>query len=207
MSKQLVFIDDSGDPGFKEGASANFLMAAALFNDPVEATRLSRRISEYRRSLGWRDDYEFKFAKIRKDIIIEALKIARKYDFRVYAVYVDKANFRQVAPIIDGEKLYDWMIKELLMGLSLSDAKIKIDGRSGKLNMKRTATYLRREVNHKGNKKIVIKFEDSTKNDLLQLADLIAGSIGRSMSDKTDSKTYIDIIKDKIFEIKQINQR
>ena len=33
--KQFVFIDDSGDPGFKGAASSqNFIMAAVLFNDP-----------------------------------------------------------------------------------------------------------------------------------------------------------------------------
>ena len=31
MSKQLIFIDDSGDPGFKSVSSDNFVMAAALF--------------------------------------------------------------------------------------------------------------------------------------------------------------------------------
>ena len=63
MSKQLIFIDDSGDPGFKKGASSNFVMAAALFIDPEVAMSLSRRISDYRRSLEWRDEHEFKFAK------------------------------------------------------------------------------------------------------------------------------------------------
>lgn len=38
MSKQLVFIDDSGDPGFKKGASsANLIMAAVFFDDTEHA--------------------------------------------------------------------------------------------------------------------------------------------------------------------------
>ena len=205
--KRLVFIDDSGDPGFKEVSSSNFVMAAALFIDPEVAVSLSERISNYRRSLGWRDDYEFKFAKIRKDIIIELLKIVSNYDFQIYAVYVDKSSFHQAASIIDKEKLYNWALKELLSMMPIGEAKIEIDGRSSKQNMRRTATYLRREINRNGAKKLKIKFEDSVNDNLIQLADLIAGSINRSMTDKTDAKIYISIIKGKISSIRKINQR
>jgi hypothetical protein len=37
-------------------------MAAALFIEPRTATLLSKRIADYRKFLGWREDYEFKFA-------------------------------------------------------------------------------------------------------------------------------------------------
>ena len=207
VSRQLIFIDDSGDPGLKEVSSSNFVMAAALFMNPEVAISLSERISEYRRALGWRDDYEFKFTKIRKDIITELLKIAIDYDFQIYAAYVDKTNLRQTAPIIDKEKLYEWTIKELLLMMPIDEAKIEIDGRSSKQNMHRTATYLRRELKRTGVKKIEIKFEDSTKDNLIQLADLIAGSINRSMTNKTDSNIYIDIIKHKISDIQRIDQK
>ncbi len=92
--------------------------------------------------------------------------------------------------------------------IPINEAKIEIDGRSSKQNMKRTTTYLRREINSDNSKRIEIKFEDSTKDNLIQLTDLIAGSINRSLnSDKTDSNTYIKIIKKKIAKIKRINQR
>lgn len=207
MTKQLVFIDDSGDPGFKKVSSSNFVMAAALFMNPEVAMLLSKQITDYRESLGWRDNYEFKFTKIRKDIIVKLLKVVSEYDFQIYAAYVDKTGFRQTAPIIDKEKLYNWAIKELLSIIPLKEAKIEIDGRSSKQNMRRTATYLRREINRDGSKKLVIKFEDSVNDNLIQLADLIAGSINRSMTDKTDSNVYIDIIKNKISKIKRIDQK
>ena len=205
MTKQLVFVDDSGDPGFKELSSTNFIMAAAVFIDPDVAMLLSKRISDYRKSLGWRDDHEFKFAKIRKDIIVELLKIASGYDFKIYATCVDKISFRNTAPIIDKEKLYNWTIKELLTMIPMSDAKIKIDGRSGKQYMRKTAAYLRHEINRDNTKKLKIKFENSDNNDLLQLADSIASSINRSMTSKTDANVYVNIIKSKIIEIKRLN--
>lgn len=205
QTKQLVFIDDSGDPGFKTVSSSNFVMAAALFMDPEIADTLSRQISEYRRTLGWRDDYEFKFAKIRKDIIVDLLKMVVNYDFQFYAVHINKSAFRRTSSIIDKEKFYNWTIKELLNIMPLVNAKIEIDGRSSKQNMHRTVTYLRRETNKGGSKKLAIKFEDSVDDNLIQLADIIAGSIHRFINaTKTDYASYIKMIECKIVEIKRI---
>ena len=207
-NKQLIFIDDSGDPGFKSASSSNFVMAAALFVEPKTATLISKKISTYRSSLGWRNDYEFKFAKIRKDIIIELLKMVSKYDFQIYAVYIDKSSFRQTTFALDKEKLYNWTIRELLSIMPIHNAKIEIDGRSSSRNMRRTATYLRREINIDKTKKIEIKFEDSTRDNLIQLADLIAGAINRLLNtNKTDSKKYIHIIEKKIVSIRRIGHR
>lgn len=207
-NRQLIFVDDSGDPGFKPVSSSKFVMAAAVFTDPDAAFTLSMRISEYRQALGWRDDYEFKFAKIRKDIIAKLLKLAMNYNFQIYAVYVDKSSFQCTSPIIDKEKLYNWTIKELLSIIPLANAKIEIDGRSSKQNMYHTTTYLRRAVNGDKSKKLTIKFEDSIHDNLIQLADTIAGSIHRYVdADKTDYATYVNLIKPKIVCLKRIDQR
>ena len=212
MSKQLVFIDDTGDPGFKAFSSDNFVMAAAIFIDPKTAESIMHEIDEYRAFLGWRYNHEFKFTKNPKNVVIEMLHRINKYDFQVYAVYIEKSDFREITPAMtpffDKEKLYNWTIKELLREIPLKTAKITIDGRSSKQNMKNTKTYLRREINADNSKKLDIKFDDSVTTDLLQLADLIAGSINRSLQpDKTDSKDYISIFKDKIVKIRKINLR
>lgn len=67
MNKQLIFIDDSGDPGFKSTSSANFVISAVLFTDSKIAMNVSKCISGFRKSLGWRHDNEFKFSKVRKE--------------------------------------------------------------------------------------------------------------------------------------------
>lgn len=212
MSKQLVFIDDSGDPGFKAVSSDNFVMAAALFIDPEVAESLMHEIDDYRKSLGWKDNHEFKFTKNPKNVVSEMLRRAREYDFKIYAAYIEKSDFREItpamSPFFDREKLYNWTIKELLREIPLETAKITIDGRSSKQHKKDTATYLRREINSDDSKKLEFKFDDSVKTDLLQLADLIAGSINRSLQpDKTDSKDYISIFQDKIVKIQKITFR
>ena len=211
MSKQLIFIDDSGDPGFKSVSSDNFVMAAALFIDPKNAESVMREIGSYRKELGWRYNHEFKFTKNPKNIVIELLKRVNQYDFRVYAVYIDKVDFRKITPgmvpFFDKERLYNWMIKELLQEIPIKTAKITIDGRSSKQNMRNTKTYLRREISGDG-VKVDIKFEDSTRADLLQLADIIAGSVNRSLqTNKTDTKKYISMLGSKIAKIRKIDFR
>ena len=203
--KQLVFIDDSGDPGFKNTSSDNFIMAAAVFIEPKVADRLSKSIADYQRSLGWRADEEFKFSKDRKKIIAELLTIVCRYDFDIYAVYINKKKIGNLARIIDQKKLYSWTIAELLKTIPLNNAKIKIDGLSSKQNMQKVISYLRQELGK--TTKVEIKFEDSRNNNLIQLADLIAGSINRSLNkEKADANKYIRIFKEKIRTLKELNK-
>ena len=204
MPKQLVFIDDSGDPGFKETSSRNFVMAAAVFIDSGVADDLSKRIDERRKLLQWRKNIEFKFSKDRKEIISDLLKVIRDYNFDIYAVYLNKSKHSGIMTIINKNKLYDWMIVELLKLLPANNMKVKIDGRSGRQNMRKTAAYLRRELRGR-NRKLEIDFEDSRKNNLIQVADLVAGSINRSLeTSKTDARKYINILKDRVKLIKEI---
>ncbi len=141
MNKQLIFIDDSGDPGFKKGSSSNFAMAAAVFTNTDTAEFIMREIEKYRESLGWKYNHEFKFTKNPKKIVAEMLHRANNYEFKVYAVFIEKSDFREITPIvshfINKEKLYNWMIKELLYDIPFETAKITIDGRSSRQNMRK----------------------------------------------------------------------
>lgn len=208
IRKQLIFVDDSGDPGFKHNSSNNFVMAAAFFVEAEASDSIMCEMNKYRQELGWQYNHEFKFTKNPKNIVIEILNRIKKYDFKIYAVYIEKKDFRETNPkylsIFNRENSYDWMIKELLNDMPLQNAKITIDGRSSRQNMKNTKTYLRRKI-HNSQMVIDIKFEDSVRTSLLQLADLIAGSINRSLQlDKTDSKVYLDIIRNKIVSLRKI---
>ena len=208
MKRQLVFIDDSGDPGFKPHSSSHFVMACAVFMNDEVAEQVAKEIQALRESKGWGNNAEFKFRTTRKEVIKELLGIVTTYDFRVSAVYIDKSELRAVLPVIDQSKLYDWTIRELLVQLPLKEAKIRIDGRSSKEHMRDISTYLRKELNKRSKKILNIRFEDSIRNDLIQLADLVAGSIHRSLQkDKTDHREYLKIIKSKVDSITKIKTK
>jgi hypothetical protein len=95
------------------------------------------------------------------------------------------------------------MIKEVLAKTdSLTNATVKLDGHSGREYKKSAKTYFCREINSKANKIKKLKFVDSKTDNLIQLADVVAGSILRSCdASKTDSKKYLSIIKKRVEDI------
>ena len=205
-SKQLVFIDDSGNPGLKRGVSnLNFVLAAVLLVSPAVATALNREISNYRKSLGWKNEHEFKFRKAPKEVKLNLLKIVNQYDIKIYAVYINRSDYYDNLKVVEKEKIYNWAIVELLKTMPLKDAVVKIDGRSGKKHRRQMAAYVRQQLNRNLHK--IQKFEpqDSVRDNLIQLADIVAGSINRSFqTDKTDSLAYLEIISDKLAMLKEL---
>lgn len=205
MEKQLIFIDDSGDPGIVSSPSEYLFMAAIVFETARDAESAGIAMSNYRNELGWNDRHEFKFRKNPKSVISSCLKLVRKCAFSIYVVYLDKKEL-VYSPIINLAKLNDFLIGELLDIIPIGqNVKISIDGKVDKSTANRKIAQLRRKLNLSREKRIAIKYEDSAENNLIQLADLVAGSINRSFKpEKTDSDTYIKVIKDKIVRIKQI---
>jgi len=63
-----VFIDDSGDAGFKinKGSSRFFVISAVIFSDDLEIEKTALEIKKLKRELRFPDDIEFKFNKSNK---------------------------------------------------------------------------------------------------------------------------------------------
>ncbi|MCA9329483.1 DUF3800 domain-containing protein [Candidatus Saccharibacteria bacterium] len=201
ITKQLVFIDDSGDPGFKtdRGSSSHFVIACVIFNDPLDAEEAALAIKKFRRDLGWRPDREFKFNKTKKSIIKGLLQAVCNNRFSVRAICIDKELIRSHELKNKQDSFYNYAIKEVLSkSNNLNMASIRLDGHSGREYKKSAITYLRREVNTRSRKIKKVKFVDSKTDNLIQLADLVAGSILRStQQNKSDSHEYLDILTKK----------
>ncbi len=204
-TKQLVFIDDSGDPGFKlgKGSSSHFVIACVIFDDNLDAEETALVMKKYRRELKWSDNREFKFNKTKKDITAELLKRLGSKNFRVRAICINKSVIRSQELRNKQDSFYNYAIKEVLAKTdSLNKADVRLDGHSGREYKKSAVTYFRRMINSRSKKIAKVRFVDSHTNNLIQLADLVAGSIHRSyQKDKTDSKRYIKIIKKRIEDV------
>jgi hypothetical protein len=204
-SKQLVFIDDSGDPGFKldKGSSSHFVIACVIFDDVLDAEEIALIMKKYRRELGWPDDREFKFNKTKKSLINELLIRISSSNFRIRAISIDKSKIFSSSLKQNKDSFYNYAIKEVLAKTTnLNDADIRLDGHSGREYKKSAITYLRREVNSSSKKISKVRFVNSHTNNLIQLADLVAGSILRSNQlEKTDSKIYINLLKARVEDI------
>lgn len=78
----------------------------------------------------------------------------------------------------------------------IQNARLKLDGRGPKQFRQQLTNYLRKQLNKPGDKVFEnLRFENSKNNVLIQLADMVAGSIYRSFSNKTDAQIYRRIIK------------
>jgi hypothetical protein len=103
------------------------------------------------------------------------------------------------------DSFYNYAVKMVLKNNNetIKNAKIRIDGLGERKFRKSLTVYLRKELNN--DEKIVLKnlrFRDSNKDVLIQLADMIAGSIKRSYDEgKNDKDDYKKIINQKIEDI------
>ena len=194
----LVFIDDSGNPGFKlgRGSSQFFIIACVVFEDNLDAEETALLMKRYRRDLRWPDEREFKFNKTRKEL----LGRMSGCNFKIRAIVIDKSKIYSHELKNKQDSFYNYAIKEVLSKSSLlKDADIRLDGHSGREYKKSAITYLRREVNKRSKKIAKVRFVDSRTNNLIQLADLVAGSIHRKyQTDKTDHKDYLEIVNKRI---------
>jgi hypothetical protein len=197
----LVFIDDSGDPGFKidKGSSEFFIISAVVFDDSLEAEKTAVAIKELRRELFGRDDVEFKFHKSRKETRIKFLECIKEHQFRIRCLVVNKKILYSPELKSNKNSFYGYIIKTMLKysNQTIFNAKIRIDGSGDRIFRKSFVFYLRKELNSK-EKKILqnCKLVDSKSDGLIQMADMIAGSIHRSyQQNKDDSHIYKNIIK------------
>ena len=197
----LVFIDDSGDPGFKteEGSSQHFVIALVIFKDELEAENAAVAIKNLRRILEFPDSVEFKFHKSRKDVRLQFLETVRVFDFSIRCIVIDKNVVYSEKLKTDRTSFYNYAMKLVLKnsGEMIQNAKIRVDGRGDRNFRRGFQTYIRRELPISIMKDC--KLVNSKGNVLIQLADMIAGSVRRSYDmSKTDRTIYKEIIADKI---------
>lgn len=200
----LIFIDDSGDPGFKieKGSSPVFVIALVIFKDNLEAEKTAVEIKQLKRDLKFPDDVEFKFHKSRLPIKRKFLTRVSKFDFEVRAIVVKKDIIRSPYLISNKESFFNYIVMQVLKNNKkhIKNAKLKFDRRGEKKIRDNLRVYLSRELDNKSNRVFAdLKFEDSKTNVLIQLADMIAGTIASFHKER--DKDLIKIINRRIKDI------
>jgi hypothetical protein len=196
----LVFIDESGDSGLKivDGSSRFFTVSLVVFQEYDEATACDLRIGLLRKELGWKEGSEFHFKnnadRIRKTFFDAVLP----YNFFYYGIVINK----------DPKKLYGEGFKnkssfyKYACGLVFENAKEKLDeaiviiDKSGNNEFRnQLGKYLKNKMNHDSRLIKEVKMQRSESNNLLQLADYVAGAINRSMvNSKKNSQDFRNMI-------------
>lgn len=176
----LVLIDESGCAGFKlgKGSSPYFIAGMAIFERFDEAERTSAAIAEARTEL--RVKPEFKFSKCSSAVRDGFFHAVAPFDFRIRALVIDKARIYSSYLRTTPDSFYNFFVRMLMShdGGLLKGANVKIDG-SGDREFKRALeSYLRQQMG--GGKIAKLKFADSCRDNLIQLADMVTGAIARS---------------------------
>jgi Protein of unknown function (DUF3800) len=183
----LVFIDESGDPGFDTGHGATpvFVVAMVIFADSKDAAVTQEVIagSDARKI----HKPEFKFSKCSDDVRDAFFGAVTRCPFTVRAISVRKDVIYSARLKSDKEKFYEYFVSQMMRhdnGL-LNHARVVIDGSGDREFRQNLNVAMRRKVG-KGAIKDV-RFKDSKSDVLVQLADMCAGAIARSYrSDRTD---------------------
>lgn len=188
----LVFIDDSGDAGFKltQGSTRSLVIACCAFTDDAHAERASRELRDLRDSMGMNESQEFKFAKTSRDRRLEFMNVAVRQGFFVRAIRFDKERVWSAHLRKSPESLYNYAIRQVLSksGQHVRDARVKIDGSGGREYKRALYGYLRRQCNLEMPGTVEsVKLVDSRSDMLIQLADMVAGAV-RHRFDKPDPR-------------------
>lgn len=193
----LVFLDDSGDPGFKveKGSSPVFAIALVIFKDELEAEKVAVAIKELRRKLGHSDVFEFKFNKTPKEEILRFLETVNKFDWKYRAIVMRKEVIRSEELRGSKESFYNYTIKMVLKHSAgaIRNAKLRLDGRGSREFRRSLLSYLRKNLPDQMLDNL--RFRNSKSDVLIQMADIVAGSVHRKYQPRKDKDVYLAKIK------------
>ena len=198
-----IFIDESGDPGFKSGSSKYFLMGFASFPTENYKKSIDHIKNDIQTKTG-KAPKEIKFNKSNHEIRIQLLNHLVDNNGSFGYIYVDKMRIYEYLrghPEIN--YIYNQMIFYLIENL-VDQAQIRdhvtlyIDQRSKNKNIKKNiSTYLKRQIDPiLSPYRLHARFEKSHNSRGVQCADCICGSIHRMI--ERNERTYFDLIKHNI---------
>lgn len=203
----IIFIDESGDAGFKiqKGSSKTFVIVLIIFDDELDAEETALKIKKFRRENKKKDSFEFKFNKTPKTLKINFLKIVRNCKFRARAIVFQKEKIYSPNLRSSKDSFYNYAIKLVLEhnNDTIFNAKVRLDRLGERSFRQNLTTYLRKSLNQKERKIMKnLRFRNSKNDVLIQLADMIAGSVRKFYDkDKNDYQEYFKIIKLRIEDI------
>ena len=194
MTKQLVFIDESGDAGFKSGSSPDFAFALIVFDCPQDAETTDEIMHEI--ASVSKHKPEFKYSKTCNKVKNIFFEMVSKCPFHAKVIYVNKLVINSSELRRDANKFYNFFLKQVITHANLNKASIKIDGKKDTVK-RELISYIKSQAKESVSK---IKYEDSKNNRLIQLADMIVGLVIHACSPNatTEQKTWLKNIKQKL---------
>lgn len=189
MNIEQLWIDESGDCGFKfDRGSSRFLVIVAVYAlgdkedvvDKIEALKVKH---------GFYTSFEFKFSRCKNALKQECLRTIAQLPIAYKAIVVGKKNVKAPALALHPRELYFEAVRRLLYdnNPALVCATLVIDEAIAKIHRREWGGLLKQYVS----RKIIQKVRQirSQSECMIQIADMIAGSIAR-LYEKGDDQWY-----------------
>lgn len=190
----LVFVDESGDPGKTggPGCSKFFTITLVIFQDYNEAARTEARMVSLRKELRVPPGYEFHFSKMCDAWREKALSELGQFKWAYVTTIINKAQLYGSGFSVP-DSFYKYTCHQAFqqIGSYLRSATVIIDKSGNRKFRDELKTYLRKRLNadEEGAPAIKkLKMEESHRNNLLQLADLVCGAVSRHANDPKDTR-------------------
>lgn len=199
-----VFIDDSGDGGFKvgQGSTSHLVMAACVFRDPKQIERLSEAVG--RCAARNRVTGEFKYAKTKDRIRGCFFDCTADVEYDIRAIIMTKEWIWSPRYRSSPSRFKSFAIGQLLShGFGqIHDAKVFIDGQDTKAFGIPDAEHVAGIANRAAPGTIsTVRFVDSRANVGIQLADMVAGAINRGVRTHAQSDPrHLDVIRHRTYQ-------
>jgi hypothetical protein len=196
----LIFIDESGCPGFKltRGFDPIFAIAMVVFSSGSDAARTEEVIRTLHRDLAHRP--EFKFSKCRDEVRDGFFQRISCYPFSIRALIVRKADAQISMSRKNDDAFYNFLVKQLMKldGGTLANVRVRIDGRGNREFRRALSVYLRREL---PGKVCDVRMKDSSRDQLIQLADMCVGAIARAYRNHPEADRWLRMLRPRIANI------
>lgn len=185
-----LWADESGDSGFKfnRGSSVH-MVVAVVYMVASDASTISEAITNMKTKLGLPLEFEFKFSRTSNKFREEFFDALLRHKWEYKAIVVNKRRLR--APALTGHphQLYCELVRRLLYDNDppLAKAVLTIDEAVAKIHYREFNAVLKQYVSKNTVRKI--RQVKSNKEQMIQLTDMIAGSIFRKY-EKNDSRYY-----------------
>lgn len=204
VSDRTAYIDEYGSFGFdfsSTGASKYYILCAVIVENK-DIDKLHSAVAEVKKNNGF-DKAELKSSKIGNDykrrnrILSQLLMI----NFRVILFIADKQAFIQGSPLTEYKKSFIKFLHQRLYNLLYHVyPKLKIiEDEIGTTEFQ--ASFRKYVQNNRPQMNLLNEYDfdyvDSKDELLVQLADMVGGSIGHSLTDNS-APDYLEMLKGKI---------
>jgi len=192
-----LWIDESGDAGFKftKGSSRFLVLVAVYIIGTIENEHtVSKSVVKLKEDLKLTKRYEFKFSRCKNEYKNNFLTMLKSIPIQYKAIVVDKKALKNHSLRNNPKQLYAELIRRLLYDNNppVSEAVVVVDEATVHIHKAEYQKDLKKYLSKTLVKKIVQK--RSSTNSMIQVADMLAGSIFRAY-EKEDNTYYIKVRK------------